>query len=90
MTELAMLVGSMLFPVLGLALILWLTHLEETLPVDIRAAERRPEPPPILAIRVQRRETARVVSIATESIPVQSIPVLRTPVEQPDGPAIAV
>jgi hypothetical protein len=49
-----MLLGAMLFPVAGFALLLWLTHLEETLPVAVDAARRKPAPPPILAVPVRR------------------------------------
>ena len=53
MSEVAMLLGAMLFPVLGLGLILWLTHLEETIPRDVRKAQREPPPPPILRVPVR-------------------------------------
>lgn len=49
-----MLVGVTLFPVAGLGLLLWLTHLEETLPRDVRAAVQEPAPAPITAIAVRR------------------------------------
>lgn len=60
MTEVAMLLGALLFPVLGLGMLLWLTHLEETLPSDVEASRRRPAPPPILAIPVRRTVVATV------------------------------
>ena len=50
-----MLVGAMLSPLLALALLLWLTHLEETLPQAVHAAQRQPPPPPILTITVDPR-----------------------------------
>ena len=55
--------AALLFPVAGLGLILWLTHLEETLPRDVATARRRPPPPPILAIPVRRVATLSVVTI---------------------------
>jgi hypothetical protein len=61
-------VGALLFPLIGLGLLLWLTHLEETLPRAVDQARRKPDPPPILAIpvreppsppvRIQRQRTA--------------------------------
>lgn len=53
MSEVAVLVGAMLSPLLALAPLLWLTHLEETLPHDVHTARRKPSPPPILAVEVQ-------------------------------------
>jgi hypothetical protein len=52
-SEIAVLVGAMLSPLLALGLLLWLTHLEETLPLDVHAAQRKPAPPPILAVEVR-------------------------------------
>jgi hypothetical protein len=49
-SEVAVLVGAMLSPLLALGLLLWLTHLEETLPQAVYAARRKPPPPPILAV----------------------------------------
>lgn len=51
-----MLLGITSFPVAGLALLLWLTHLEETLPRDVRSAQRRSTPPPVLAVEVREPE----------------------------------
>ena len=42
------------FPLVLLVMILWLSHLEDTLPQSVRRAMRKPDPPPILAIPVQR------------------------------------
>ncbi len=53
MQALLMLTGAMLAPLAGLALLLWLAHLEETLARDVQRAQRRPAPPPILAIPVR-------------------------------------
>jgi hypothetical protein len=47
------LVGALLFPLAALALLLWLTRLEENLPKAVRAAQRRPAPPPILEVPVR-------------------------------------
>jgi hypothetical protein len=72
MSFVLMLVGVTLFPVAGLALLLWLTYLEETLPRDVSAAQRRPAPPPILAVPVRRPvvvETQPVLVPAQRSAP---------------------
>ena len=44
MQVLLVLVAAMLSPLLGLALLLWLAHLEDTLPRDVRRASRKPAP----------------------------------------------
>jgi hypothetical protein len=49
-SEAAVLLGALLSPLLAFALLMWLTHLEETLPHDVAAARREPPPPPILVI----------------------------------------
>jgi hypothetical protein len=65
-----MLLGVTLFPAAGLGLLLWLSHLEETLPRDVRSALRSPPPPPILAIEVRRPEPlARPDRPAVEAAP---------------------
>ena len=61
--------GVLLFPLVGLGLLLWLTHLEETLPRDVGAALRSPTPSPILAMPV--RSTPAVVPAPASSIPQQ-------------------
>ena len=53
MHELVMIVGAMLSPLVGLALLLWLAHLEDTLARDVDRARRHPDPAPILAIPVR-------------------------------------
>jgi hypothetical protein len=53
-----MLLGVTAFPVAGLGLLLWLTHLEETLPRDVRSAMRTSTPPPVLALPVRQPEPA--------------------------------
>lgn len=45
-----MLLGVTLFPVAVLGVLLWLTHLEETLSRDVAAQLRAAVPPPIVAI----------------------------------------
>ena len=53
-----MVLGVAAFPVAALAMLLWLTHLEETLPRDVRSASRTPTPPPVLAVAVRQTEPA--------------------------------
>ena len=65
MQVLLIMVGAVLSPLLGLALLLWLAHLEDTLPQDVQRASRRPDPAPILAIPV------RPVAPTTVLIPAQ-------------------
>jgi hypothetical protein len=66
MAVVMMLLGALAFGPACLAFLLWLGHLEETLPQDVRRAQRRPEPPPILAIPVRRTQPT-----ATGPIPEQ-------------------
>ena len=54
MGVLVTLLGVLMFAPACLMFLLWLSHLEETLPRDVRRARRRPDPPPILAIPVRR------------------------------------
>ena len=57
MQALLVLVGALLSPLLGLGLLLWLAHLEDTLPRDVRRASTKPAPAPILAIPVRAPAT---------------------------------
>ena len=68
MQVLLILVAAVLAPMLGLALLLWLAHLEDTLPQDVQRARRRPEPAPILAIPVRATAASRPVPV---SVPAQ-------------------
>ena len=56
-------VGVALSPLLSLALLLWLAHLEDTLPRDVLRASRKPAPPPILAIPVRTPVTVQVATV---------------------------
>ena len=56
-------VAATLSPLLGLGLLLWLAHLEDTLPRDVLRASRKPEPPPILAIPVRAPATTPGVAV---------------------------
>ena len=60
MQALLVLVGALLSPLLALGLLLWLAHLEDTLPRDVRRATREPAPEPILAIPVRAPVTPMV------------------------------
>lgn len=53
MIELVMLLlGVALFPFAGLAFLLWMAWLEDSLPAAVRRSERTADPEPILAIPV--------------------------------------
>ena len=56
-------VGVALSPLLSLALLLWLAHLEDTLPRDVLRASRKPAPPPILAIPVRTPVTVQLGTV---------------------------
>lgn len=61
MQAVLMLAGALVSPLLGLALLLWLAHLEDTLPQDVQRTRRKPAPAPILAIPVRAAESMQVV-----------------------------
>lgn len=50
--------GTLAFPGVLLLFLLWMARFEESLPAAVRRAERRPDPPPVLAIPTQRIATA--------------------------------
>lgn len=54
MPVVVILIGALMFAPALLGLLLWLSHLEETLQRDVLRAQRQPEPPPILAIPIRR------------------------------------
>jgi hypothetical protein len=58
--------AAVLSPGLGLVLLLWLAHLEDTLPRDVEAARRQPEPAPVLAIAVTAPAPPRVMPIPAQ------------------------
>jgi len=66
MQVLLILVAAVLAPLLGLALLLWLAHLEDTLPQDVQRARRRPEPAPILAVPVRTGRVRQPVGIPAQ------------------------
>jgi hypothetical protein len=68
--------GVTLFPVAIMAMLMWLTHLEETLPSAVRSAQHSPAPAPILALPVH----ARV-------LPFREDPVARLPEQRAPAPA---
>jgi hypothetical protein len=74
MQVLLIVVGAVLSPLLGLALLLWLAHLEDTLPQDVQRASRRPDPAPILAIPVRSAATTQVLIPAQREMPVALAP----------------
>ena len=79
MQALLVLVGALLSPLLGLGLLLWLAHLEDTLPRDVRRASTKPAPEPILAIPVRAPGT-----------PVATVPEQRAAPEAEVAPSPAV
>ncbi len=56
-----MLAGALAMPLGAFAFLLWMAHLEETLPADVKRAQRKPEPAPILAIPVRTAAAPTVV-----------------------------
>lgn len=50
---LTILTGVLLFPWVGLAFLLWMAWLEDSLPASVRRTGRAPDPAPILAIRIE-------------------------------------
>ena len=69
MQALLVLVGALLSPLLGLGLLLWLAHLEDTLLRDVRRATREPAPEPILAIPVRAPVTPMVTIPEQRAVP---------------------
>ena len=79
MHPLVTIVVALLSPLVGLALLLWLAHLEDTLARDVDRARRRPDPAPILAIPVRhpqprsqplpQPQAAQVLIPAQRSVP---------------------
>ncbi len=79
------------FPLVCLAMVLWLSHLEDTLPQAVRRAARAPEPAPILRIPVRRRPLpAPVLHLPEQRVPEHVVPqpaLTRQPAPaQPAGP----
>jgi hypothetical protein len=74
-------VAAVLSPLLGLALLLWLAHLEDTLPQDVQRAGRSPDPAPILAIPVRPTQgtATQVVIPAQRTGPVTELSGLPEP-----------
>ena len=48
---------ALAFPIICLAMVLWLGRMEDTLHRDVHRSERRHEPPPILKMRVRGAPT---------------------------------
>ena len=78
MQALLVLVGALLSPLLGLGLLLWLAHLEDTLPQDVQRSLRKPDPAPILAIPVRPSPTIEPVIPAQRTAPAAEVVVSRT------------
>ena len=83
------------FPILCLGFLLWMAWMEDSLPEAVRRAERRPDPPPILAVPVTAlvadpapTQVAEVAEVAaTDSTPVVAEPAQGAPVVTVHVPA---
>jgi hypothetical protein len=62
------LLAALLSPAPGLVLLLWLAHLEDTLPRDVEAARRRPAPAPILAIPLAATAPPRLGAVPRQRV----------------------
>ncbi len=80
------LLGAVLSPLVALALLLWLSHLEETLPTAVESARRRPDPAPILAISLIGRPD--VAAQALEEPHAVSIPGQRVAPDARPAPVV--
>jgi hypothetical protein len=81
------------FPLAALLLLMLLSHLEDTLPRDIRSARRTPDPPPILRISVRSPavQTPPPVAILASRTPaaIGALPQPSTPARKPVGGPVA-
>jgi hypothetical protein len=77
MAVVVMLLGVLLFGPACLGLLLWLAHLEETLPRDVRSARRHPEPPPILSVPVRPRPRSSGVQVGAEIPEQRTVPAVQ-------------
>ena len=77
------------FPLVCLAMLLWLSYLEDTLPQSVRRTVRKPDPPPVLAIPTQRRPVAAIPTqrrpVHDELPEVQPEPVYTPEVSRSEG-----
>lgn len=80
MQMLLVMLVALFSPLLGLGLLLWLDHLEETLVRDVAAARRRPAPAPILAVPVREPARGRAVEPVPATVRV-AVPEQRVPVQ---------
>ena len=74
------LAGAATMPVGAFAFLLWMARLEDTLPADVRRAQRQPDPPPILAIPVRTRQLAPTPAPANEVSAAASVEAVTPPV----------
>ena len=82
---------AMAFPFALLAMILWLSRIEESLPEDIRRTRRTPDPEPILRIPVRVRPLPQPLlhqALLVDAVLEQRAPApQREPVPRPVVPA---
>jgi hypothetical protein len=88
MSVLLVLAGALVMPVGAFAFLMWLAYLEDTLPADVRRAQRKPAPPPILAIPVRTPQAEPQTVVIPEQRPVPAAEV--APELSGPGPAVAV
>jgi len=65
------LLAAVLSPLLGLALLLWLDRLEDSLPRAVDAALRQPTPAPILAVAVRSDQPVPALEPTRSPVPEQ-------------------
>ncbi|HEY7717946.1 MAG TPA: hypothetical protein VH915_04250 [Pedococcus sp.] len=85
MTMLALVVT---FPVLCLVFLLWMAWLEDSLPDAVRKAERRPDPPPVLAVAVTPRAPVPVTAEVWDTTGAGEAPVVQVRVPAQRGETI--
>jgi hypothetical protein len=63
MDLLLVVLAAVLFPVLCLGFLLWMARLEDAIPNAVRRSVRAPDPPPVLAIPLQRAPSDAAVQV---------------------------
>lgn len=63
MDLLLVVLAVVLFPVLCLGFLLWMSRLEDAIPDAVRRSVRTPDPPPVLAIPLQRAPSDATVHV---------------------------
>jgi hypothetical protein len=76
------------FPVLCLVFLLWMAWLEDSLPDAVRKAERRPDPPPVLAVAVTPRAPVPVTAEVWDTTGAGEAPVVQVRVPAQRGETV--